>query len=133
MDNDYYKFVKNLIIFSVILVVAGFAAQYVISEKFLSVVWPFLFVFFFAITLLVNYSLRKLQRKKESSFIRMFMLLTFAKLMFFLFVMVIYAFIYRNDAVAFIVNFFVLYLFYTIFEVIQNLKFVKSNSAGKID
>ncbi len=131
MQNHLYNFGKKLIIFTIIFAIAGFLVTYVLPDQYITPVLPYLFLFFFSVTLLIHYILLKLKAKKESAFIRMFMLLTFAKLLFFLFILIIYAFIYRNDAIAFIIDFFVLYFFFTIFEVNQTLKAVKLNSGKK--
>ena len=127
MDQKYLMFLRNLIVFTLVLGLAGYFAHYFIPGDFISPVLPYLFIFFFAVTLLIHYILRKLKQRKDSSFIRMFMLLTFGKLMFFLVVIVVYAILNKPDAIAFILNFFVLYLSYTIFEVNQSLKFVRSD------
>jgi hypothetical protein len=128
MDKSYVTFIKNLIIFTLILALAGYFLNYFVPPQYLSQTVPFLYVFFFSATLLVHHMLRKLSVKKDSSFIRMFMLLTFGKLLFFLFIIIFYSLLFRADAVAFIIDFFLLYMLFTIFEVNQSLKVVKSKN-----
>jgi hypothetical protein len=59
------------------------------------------------------------------------MLTTAIKLFLFITVMIIYSFLNRKDAVAFLLNFFILYLVYTVFEVVQIISLSKSSSAVK--
>lgn len=131
MNKQYFVFIRNLILFSIVLAVVIYLFTLIIPESFITPVLPYLFVFFFSVTLLVHYFLHKVSQKKHNSFIRMFMLLSFGKLLFFLLVMILYAFIFRSDAKAFIIDFFLLYVFYTVFEVRHSLQVVKTNPSHK--
>ena len=121
MKHKYIEFLKKLLIYTVILGVAGFLIVYFIPEKFISPALPYLFFFFFSVTLIVHLVLLKVSQKKNSGFINFFMLLTFGKLLFFLTIILVYALLNRSDAVRFIISFFILYLFYTTFEVVISL------------
>ncbi|MCB0806905.1 MAG: hypothetical protein KDC05_13995 [Bacteroidales bacterium] len=125
MENNYLGFVKKLILYTIILAFLGYFASFVIPSDYQSPALPFLYVFFFSVTLLVHRLIINLTGNQPQKFIRMFMLLTFGKLFFYLMIIVIYAFANRPDAVAFILNFFVLYVLFTVFEVVQSLKFAK--------
>ena len=57
--------------------------------------------------------------KKFNRFVSVFMLTTTVKLFLFIAIMIIYAFANRKDAVPFLLDFFILYLIFTIFEVTQ--------------
>jgi hypothetical protein len=80
---------------------------------------PFLILFFLAITNFIFYYQLKATTAKGSRFVNIFLVTTGFKLLFFLAIIVIYALIMRNDAVAFITDFFILYLFFTVLEVFQ--------------
>jgi hypothetical protein len=125
MKHKYIEFLKKLLIYTVILGVAGFLTVYFIPEKFISPALPYLFFFFFSVTLIVHLVLLKVSQKKNSGFINFFMLLTFGKLLFFLTIILVYALLNRSDAVRFIISFFILYLFYTTFEVVISLSHSK--------
>jgi hypothetical protein len=121
MQPKYLDFLKKLLIFTIILALAGYFLTYLLPEKFISPTLPALFIFFFSVTGIVHYVLLGISVKKPNSFINYFMLLTFGKLMFYLSIILIYSLIKRDEAVSFILSFAVLYLFFTAFEVTQSL------------
>lgn len=126
MKLNYLAFLKKLIIYTLILAVAGFGVTLLLPDNYISPTLPFLYVFFFSATLLVHYVLLQVSLKKASSFVNYFMLMTFGKLIFFLSIVMAYALLRREDAAQFIIAFFILYLFFTVFEVIQSLSLTKS-------
>ena len=121
MQPKYLDFLKKLLIFTIILALAGYFLTYLLPEKFISPTLPALFIFFFSVTGVVHYVLLRISVKRPNSFINYFMLLTFGKLMFYLSIILIYSLIKRDEAVSFILSFAVLYLFFTAFEVTQSL------------
>jgi hypothetical protein len=122
MKHKYIDFLKKLLIYTILLGFAGFTVTLFLPKGFISPALPYLFFFFFSITLIVHLILLRVSEKKSSSFINFFMLLTFGKLLFFLTIILIYALMNRPDAVPFILSFFILYIFYTAFEVVLSLK-----------
>jgi hypothetical protein len=121
MKQTYNIFLKKLLLYTLFIGLTGVVFAYVMPARYLTPHWPYLIVFFFSVTLLVHYILLKATLKKTGAFINLFMLLTFGKLIFFLTIMLIYAFTNRDDAPRFIITFFILYLLFTIFEVYQSL------------
>jgi len=126
MKLNYFAFIKKLFLFTIILAIPGTGAIYLLPAKYVSPSIPFLYVFFFAATMLVHYVLLQVSVKKAGSFINYFMLMTFGKLIFFLSIVMVYALIRREDAAQFIIAFFILYMFFTVFEVIQSLSLTKA-------
>ncbi len=126
MKFNYHSFLKKLIIFTLVVAAAGTLVAYLLPQEYITPTLPFLYVFFFASTLLVHYVLLQVSLKKVSSFINFFMLLTFGKLIFFLSIVLVYALLRREDAAQFIIAFFILYVFFTIFEVNRSLSLTKS-------
>jgi len=121
MKNLYIIFLKKLLIFTIIIAFVGFTFTILLPANYITPILPFLYVFFFAATLVVHYILLKVSEKKTPGFINMFMLVTFGKLIFFLTIILVYALLNRDDAVPFIVTFFILYVFFTVFEVTLSL------------
>jgi len=121
MKNLYIVFLKKLLIFTVIIALAGFIITMFLPDNYITPTLPYLYVFFFAATLVVHYILLKASEKRTPGFINMFMLVTFGKFIFFLTIILIYAFLNRDDAIQFIVAFFTLYIFFTVFEVSMSL------------
>jgi uncharacterized membrane protein YoaK (UPF0700 family) len=89
-----------------------------IPKEYLSPTLPFLFFFFIAVTLLSYFFLLRTMKKKINRFINTYLLVTFLKLMVYILVMITYVFTNRSDAIPFMLGFFILYLCYTIFEVV---------------
>jgi hypothetical protein len=122
MKYQYISFLKNLLVYTLILGFGGFLFINYMPKEYVSPALPYLFFFFFSITLIVHLVLLRVSEKKSASFINFFMLLTFGKLLFFLTIILVYALLNRTDAVPFIISFFVLYVFYTAFEVALSLR-----------
>lgn len=122
MKPMYFDFLKKLLIFTFILAVIGFSIAYFLPENYITPTLPFLFAFFLSVTIIVHYILLKVSEKRTPAFINFFMILTFGKLIFYLTIILIYAFVNREDLLAFAITFFILYAFYTGFEVVVSLK-----------
>jgi hypothetical protein len=95
--------------------------KYFLPKTATSPVLPFLFFFFMATTLLSFYFLQKAMDKKFIKFLNTFLLTTICKLFLYVVVMIAYVFVNRSDVVPFMLDFFILYLSYTIFEVVAIL------------
>jgi len=126
MKLKYAEFLRKLLIFTLLVGLAAFLIAFMIPSQYISPALPFLFFFFFSVTLIVHLILVRVSEKKAPGFINYFMLLTFGKLIFFLTIILIYALTNRNDAVPFIISFFLLYVFYTAFEVVLSLAYIKT-------
>jgi len=125
MKAGFIKFAKNTFFFSIILAIICFTISFFLPTKYLTPSLPYLFIFFFVITLVVHYILMKASEKRMSRFVNYFMLATFLKLMLYIMILVIYVLFNRCDAIPFILTFFILYLFFTVFEIISILSFLK--------
>ena len=126
MKLNYIDFVKKLFIYTLIIVVIGTGISWMLPAGYITPTLPFLYVFFFSATMVVHYVLLQVSLKKASSFINYFMLLTFGKLIFFLSIVLAYGLLRREDAAPFTIAFFILYFFFTIFEVNQSLHITRS-------
>jgi hypothetical protein len=119
MKQSFIQFAKRLIIFSIIILIISYSVSWLLPNKFVSPAIPFILLFFFLITLTAYYFLINASEKKFSSFVNVFMIAMFLRLVIYIGILTGYIFlINRNDAVAFIGWFFVYYLLYTIFETI---------------
>ena len=126
MKSVYLNFLKRIIIFSVAFALICFIVGYFLPSGFITPALPYLFLFFLSVTLVVHYVLLKASEKRFSKFTTYFMLATFLKLMLYIAVLLIYVLLNRSDAIPFIITFFILYIFYTAFEVISILSYTKS-------
>jgi hypothetical protein len=120
------RFTIQLLLFTVLLGVVYLGLKHLLPENYFSPVLPFLFPFFFSATAIFYSYLVKSSEKKFIRFVNRFMLTTFVKLMLFMAVLLCYVFTHKDDAVPFILSFFILYVAYTVFEVVALLKFSKT-------
>ncbi|MFH1297705.1 MAG: hypothetical protein ABIJ04_10575 [Bacteroidota bacterium] len=126
MKAPYISFLKNLLIFSLIIVIIYIGFSYLLPESYFSVALPYLFPFYIATTLISYHFLLKSLHKRFSKFVNRFMAATAIKLLWYVIIMVSYILIFRTDAVSFAINFFLLYLCYTLFETISLVRYSKS-------
>lgn len=115
-------FLKKLLMLSTgvafFMLIFYFAAQ----EEWISPALPFLLIFFMATTLLSYYYVQKSAIHNQRRFIQVYLGSTVARLMLYILVIASYVLLYREDAVNFLVAFFVLYLIYSVFEVFVLVK-----------
>jgi len=130
MKSAYLKFLQHLLIYSAILGAIAIIL-YLILPELITPVLPFLFLFFVAITLVSYYILLRSLKSKLSRFINTFLISTIVKLILYIGIMIVYVILNRSDAVRFMITFFILYLFYTIFEVVKMISLTRSQNQEK--
>lgn len=98
------------------------AVEPAVNERYKSG-FVYLLIYFFAITTLsLHFMLQRFSRGNPKRFISYFMAATGLKLFLYLAVLLAFVFSFPNDAVGFIIEFFILYLLYTSYEVYFILK-----------
>ena len=124
-------FSRKLVFFTAILVGVVFIFDFGVPSIPIISFTPFIILFFFIITLLLYVILIRLTSQKPGKFISGFMLTTTVKLILYTIVLFAYSFSNPAQAIPFILTFFILYLFYTIFEVILILPGIKNASGSE--
>ncbi len=108
------------------------AALLLIADYLLQMYYPvlspsparmWLIIFFVLVSNLVFYFQVKSHGSKGAKSVNVILITTGFKLLFFLMIIVIYSLIFRQDAVNFIIDFFILYLIFTITELVHIRKF----------
>jgi len=122
MISRYINFLQRLLVFSIILGMAAGLLWILLPKKMMTPALPYLFPFFISVTLLSYYFLLKSTGERFLRFVNTYMLLMAARLFIYIILITVYAFSFRMDARQFILSFFILYLCYTVFEVIHVLK-----------
>jgi hypothetical protein len=124
MNSLYLSFLKKLVIYTIIISILVIISMYALPDNCISPTLPYLLLFFFSFTLISHYLQIKSVEKSFSKFTSNYMLVTTLKLFTLLIVLLLYVFLNRNDAIPFIISFFIFYILYSIFEVIelQNIK-----------
>lgn len=115
------RFIRTLVIATLVVIIVSAIVYAALPAGYYTLSFPYLIVFFFVATLLVYYFMLKSLEKRPAKFVNIFLLTTMAKLFVYMAVMVSYALINREEARQFIIAFFILYIIYTIIEVLALL------------
>ena len=120
--KDLTSYMFKLLIFSVIVYCLFYFATPYLPEKFrfTGILW--LILFFIGVTVVFHVGLVKAGEKSNQAFVRFYMGGTAIRLFLFMAVIIVYALMGNPDRVAFIMNFFILYMLYTTFEVAAEYK-----------
>ena len=121
MRKKYQQFIIRLTILSLITGILVFILNRLFSAEIISPALPWLIILFYLVTAVVHYALLRISAMNPRKFVGYFMLATFAKLMVYLVVMVAYVFKVKEGMLAFVLAFFILYIIYTVFEVVTIL------------
>ncbi len=143
----YGKYLKNVLIFSIIIIIIYVILRF-IAPAIVSTNLPFLITAFLLINSIVHYFIVKTDverlefkpnehatpeeqklafSKIESRFITRYFLITTIKILGFLLMLGLYAYFNRSDFLLFAINFLVLYVLYSLFEIL----YLKKPVVGK--
>jgi len=121
------KFLIRTLLLAILLVIFYIISEYLLKLSILPDIFPYLIVVFL---LVYNFSFHLLSRVAHQNFRRFLnlnMILTFAKLLLMMAVVLAYLFFIRVDILQFIISFFVLYLLFTSLEVASVVPEVRKN------
>ncbi len=110
------KYILRLITFSVILGVLTFALfKFVLGQYYLPI-FPFIIIFFAIVSISVHYILLKASNFRIAKFSTFYMGSTTVKLFLYIIFLIIYVLVDKENAVPFLLTFFVFYFLFTVFE-----------------
>ena len=124
-------FFRKLTIFTMIVAILSALIFYLIPEKYISPTHPYMILFFYLASLAIYSFLSKSIGKRPAIFLNNFLLVTVLKLFILIAFLFFYIYFNRNDAIPFVISFFVLYVAYTSFEVIEIMHLLKTNTWEK--
>ena len=101
MKTPYIAFLKNLLIFSLIIVVIYIGLSFLLPASYFSPALPFLFPFFIVTTLISYHFMLKSLHRRFSKFVNRFMGGMAIKLLWYFSVLIIYILFIKYDAVPF--------------------------------
>jgi hypothetical protein len=108
----------KIFIFSVILETIAGICYFTLPVKYISQTLLFLVFFFLSASFLANnYLIKMSTHDNQNKFIRAFMLTSFLRFLLYVIVIAGYVFLFRSDAVNFLITFFILFFLYLIFDV----------------
>jgi uncharacterized membrane protein YeaQ/YmgE (transglycosylase-associated protein family) len=117
-------FVKSTFLTIIVFILGAIVYSTVLKQFFLTIL-PATLAFFYIVTNLVHAFLVKMASKSSSKFTSQYMATSFIKMFFYLAVAIVYVIINKADAKIFLVNFLLLYVVYTTFEVVEISKVVR--------
>lgn len=123
----YINFLKRILIFTVVLGAMATVIRLMVPARFITPALPWLFLFFIGVTITGYYFIIRTTTAKFIRFINSYLLVMVIKLFLFVGVIFLYLLNNRQDAAAFAISFFVLYLCYMIFEVVSLVSYFKSS------
>jgi hypothetical protein len=118
----FYGFIKTMVVATIIVIIISVIVFTNIPSWLYPPVFPYLLAFFVTANLVVYHFLLKSLENRPARFVNIFLLTTMLKLLVYMIFMVIYALLNREFARPFIVSFFILYIIYTVLEVVSILK-----------
>lgn len=122
MNSIMKLFLRNLLILASIVGISIILITFIVPPERVTPALPFLLVFHTAATLISFMFIQKKTEKAPNKFINVYLANTTVKLLLYLAILVVYALNYLSDAVNFITSFFILYLIFTVFEVVNLLR-----------
>lgn len=128
MRKHYVAFLSRLLLYAAALYLAWLFFRTSIPAKFSYDHTYGLILFFFLTTALFHYGLLSNAIKSNRNIVTYYMLSTSVKLVLYFLVLVGYAMVRPGEAIPFVSSFFVLYIFFTVFEVSSAYRYFKNKS-----
>lgn len=119
------SFIVKSTVLTIIVFILGAILYFTVFIQFYHSILPVVPAFFYIVTNLVHAYLLNIAGKSSSRFTSQYMAVSFIKMFFYLAVAIVYVIINKEDAKIFLVNFLLLYVVYTTFEVIEFSKVVR--------
>jgi hypothetical protein len=130
MQKNFFSFLIRLLLFTVILYFIYHFIKSYIPPRFSFQQSICLFIFFFFITAVFHFGLVRSAAKSGRGFVSYYMTATAFKLFIYIGIIITYALLNRGRAIGFISHFFILYIFYTVFEVSVAYGLFKNNPSA---
>jgi amino acid transporter len=128
ITKEFKVFFGQIMLLTIALAVISLAAFNFVPDTYKSQTWPFVLLFFVLTNSILYFFYLRIHSRKVSSFANFFMITTSAKLIFYLIVIVVYLYFNRDEAVPFLLSFFLYYLVYTFFEVKSIMKLQRAGN-----
>ena len=125
IGKDIKLFILRIIMFTIILISISVILYMTLLKNFYVRLFPAQLLLIGLLTAYSHVRLMKVSEQNIRRFTSAFMLSVTLKLMIYLSFLLICLLIDPSDALPFVLTFFILYLCYTVFEVVQILKYFK--------
>jgi len=131
IKKHFRSFSNRALIIAIVMLAIYYLIDFLSPDISISPATPIIVIFFLGLTLAIFYFQLRASLKKVSKFVNVFLMATGLKLLGFLIIIGLYAFLNKADAVSFIISFFIIYLVFTLFEITQLLGVQKQLTAEK--
>ena len=125
MSDAFRKFVHKICLFTAAISIISVILFSTVLKMVYLTVFPFQLLLIAVVTTLGHFWVIRSADQNPMKFTTAFMASVTLKLLVYLFFMLIYLLIDHSEVISFILTFIALYIAFTIFEVIQVLKFIK--------
>lgn len=122
MEFKLFRFVKKNILLTAIFAVLGWGIFSFLLNEFYFNIFPFLLLFYCLLSILIQYMLYKIAKMDIGKFSARFMAITMLKLFVLLILALVYILLNKENAIQFIVVFFIFYVGYTVLEIQDIMK-----------
>jgi len=122
------SFITKSSILTLLVLILGAVNYSTWLKSFYLDILPAAVALFYVVTNLVHAWLLKISVSSGSRFTSHYMAASFTKMFFYLAVAIVYAFINREGAKIFLVNYLFLYVVYTTFEVVEFSKVIRQKN-----
>jgi hypothetical protein len=130
MNAKYYiYYLIKVIALSIILTIVGLILFKIFGITSFFKHLLYLVLLFFTTNIFAHYFLIKFSIVKTNKFIRVFMLVTVIKILTYLSLLITYILIVSSGLIPFLISFFITYICYTSFEVIELSRFLKNGTS----
>lgn len=125
LNHGMKSFIVKSTFLTILVFLLGAILYFTVLKTFYLNILPAMLVFFYLVTNLVHAYLLKIASKSSSRFTSHYMATSFIKMFFYLAVAIVFAVTNKDNAKIFLVNFLLLYVVYTTFEVVEFSKVVR--------
>jgi len=120
------QFLFKSTILTIIVFILGAIVYFTIFKQYYLSVLPYTVLFFYVVTNLVHSYMLRIASKSGSKFTSQYLAVSFLKMFFYLAVAIVFVIFNKEIAKPFLVNYLLLYVVYTVFEVYEFSKVVRS-------
>ena len=118
MKRKLIRFFTGLTLFTLFLGGLSWILDEILPDQAIHPVYPYLLVVFYVVTSAVHLVLLRITLLTPRKFVSYFMLATLVKLILYLTAVLAYVFTYREHVLSFVMTFFILYILFSVFEVV---------------
>lgn len=111
------RFVLFLAVLTLLALIASAIFKWLAPDKMVSSVLLFIPLFYFVILFLSKLILQHISKKDDGKFTQTFLAISVFRFLLYLAVLIAYSLLLPDDAVRFIISFFVFYFLFTVFEI----------------